>query len=525
METWFLIILTLCISALVRSIFHLLFTSQPKQNHHRLPPGPPAIISRFRLLGKTSRQIESILRPLRTKYGPIVTLPRGSRPAIFIFSRSLAHQALVQNGALFADRPEPLLTGKILSSNRHNINTAAYGPTWRLLRRNLTAEILHPSRVKSYSHARKWVLHILLNRLNSDSGAGAAVKLIDHFYYAMFSLLVLMCFGDKLDEDQIKQIETVHRRILVPFNSFQVLDFWPSLTKILFHRRWKKLFQMKNDHAEVVTPLIRARKEARTNGESSMKEKEDEHDRMVCYVDTLLKLELPADGGKRNLTEEEMVTLCSEFINAGTDTTSTALQWIMANIVKNPSIRAKLFDEINGVVEGGAEEVTEEDLVKMPYLRSVILEGLRRHPPGHFVVPHAVAEEVELGGYVVPKNAMVNFMVADMGWDPEVWENPMEFKPERFLPKERGEEFDITGSREIKMMPFGVGRRMCPAHGLAILHLEYFVANLVWNFEWKTADGEDVDLSEKQEFTIVMKHPLYVRIFPRKDRTYNKVIS
>ncbi|KAL6127708.1 hypothetical protein ACLB2K_071071 [Fragaria x ananassa] len=70
-------------------------------------------------------------------------------------------------------------------------------------------------------------------------------------------------------------------------------------------------------------------------------------------------------------------------------------------------------------------------------------------------------------------------MVADMGWDPEVWEEPMEFKPERFLNKGEGEEFDITGSREIKMLPFGVGRRICPGLGLALLHLEYFVANLV----------------------------------------------
>ena len=77
-----------------------------------------------------------------------------------------------------------------------------------------------------------------------------------------------------------------------------------------------------------------------------------------------------------------------------------------------------------------------------------------------------------------------------------------------------GEAFDITGSREVKMMPFGVGRRICPGLNLAMLHLEYFVANLVWNFEWKSSNG-DVDLSEKQEFTIMMKYPLQVHISPR----------
>ncbi|KAG5554598.1 hypothetical protein RHGRI_012235 [Rhododendron griersonianum] len=77
----------------------------------------------------------------------------------------MAHQALVQNSVVFSDQPKALATGKVISSNQHNINSARYGPTWRLLRRNLTSKILHPSRVKSYSAARQWVLEILFGRL------------------------------------------------------------------------------------------------------------------------------------------------------------------------------------------------------------------------------------------------------------------------------------------------------------------------------------------------------------------------
>ena len=210
--------------------------------------------------------------------------------------------------------------------------------------------------------------------------------------------------------------------------------------------------------------------------------------------------------------------MSSEFLNAGTDTTSTALQWIMGNMVKYPHVQEKLFMEIKGVVGAREEEVREDDLQKMPYLKAVILEGLRRHPPGHFVLPHTVREDTVLGGYLVPKNVTINFLVAEMGWDPKVWEDPMAFKPERFLSNDNksGELLDITGSREIKMMPFGVGRRICPGLGLAMLHLEYFVANLVWNFEWKAMDGDEVSLEEKQEFTVIMKTPLQAQIYHRK---------
>ena len=236
------------------------------------------------------------------------------------------------------------------------------------------------------------------------------------------------------------------------------------------------------------------------------------------YVDTLLDLQLPEEN--RKLNEGEIVTLCSEFLNSGTNVTYTALLWIMANLVKQPEIQAKLFQEIKHVIGKGKENVEEEDLDKIPYLKAVILEGLRRHPPFHFVLAHSATQDTIFEGYLIPKKASLNFMVSQMNWNPEIWEDPMEFKPERFLNRNGngGQEvidIDIMGSKEIKMMTFGAGRRICPGSGLAMLHLEYFVANLVWSFEWRAVEGDKVDLSEKQEFTVVMKNPLQVHLSPR----------
>ena len=109
-------------------------------------------------------------------------------------------------------------------------------------------------------------------------------------------------------------------------------------------------------------------------------------------MDTLLDPQLPEEN--RKLNEGEMVSFYSEFLTGGTDTTSTALQWIMANLVKHSHIQAKLFEEISGVIGEGKGEVEEEDLEKMPYLKAVILEGLRRHPPGHFVMAHSVTQDM-----------------------------------------------------------------------------------------------------------------------------------
>ncbi|GLT55550.1 hypothetical protein SLA2020_286620 [Shorea laevis] len=436
METWFLILISVCISVLLNRLIFAKKSSKTQQ----LPPGPfpVPILSRLLWLRKSFSELEPTIRNLHARYGPIFTLRIGSHPAIFVANRGLAHKALVQNGAVFADRPPARLIDKIISSNQHSISSAFYGPTWRILRRNLTSEMLNPSRVKSYSRARKWVLDILINRLVShsttESGNVNPVVLIDHFQYAMFCLLVLMCFGDKLSETQIKEIEDAQRGLLLSFSRFNILNIWPRLGKIIFRKRWDDFLKLRRSQGAVLMPLIEARKRVKQERLNTAKEDNVDTDDefVVSYVDTLLDLELPEE--KRKLDDKEVMSLCSEFLNAGTDTTSTALQWIMANLVKYPHIRERVLAEIKGVVVGdGEKEVKEEDLQKLPYLKAVVLEGLRRHPPGHFVLPHAVTEDVDLDGYLVPKNASLNFMVADMGWDPQVWEDPLAFKPERFL--------------------------------------------------------------------------------------------
>jgi cytochrome P450 family 89 subfamily A len=181
--------------------------------------------------------------------------------------------------------------------------------------------------------------------------------------------------------------------------------------------------------------------------------------------------------------------------------------------VKNQAIQERFYKEIKARTKDNHEEASEEDIQSMPYLKAVVLEGLRKHPPVHFVLPHMAWEDVEVGGYLVPKGATVNFMVAEMGRDEREWKKPMEFIPELFV---AGEGVDVTGSTGIRMMPFGVGQRVCAGLNIAMLHLLYLVANMVREFEWKEAAGQEVDLAEKLEFTAVMKKQLRPRLVPQK---------
>ncbi|KAH7692708.1 Cytochrome P450 E-class group I protein [Dioscorea alata] len=501
-------------------IISTIFFFFKSHNSRGLPPGPTAIpiLGNLHWLWTSPQDIEPLLRDLHARLGPIVTLRIGYGCAIFISDRHLAHDALVTNGAVFADRPPALPALRVFNSNQHNISSASYGPLWRLLRRNLISEILNPSRVKLFSHGRQWVLNILTDniRASAEANNGIVLDFKENLQFSMFCLLALMCFGEKLDEKAIRDIETAERNVLLYSSKLTVFAFAPRISKLIFRKRWNTAMDLLQKEKDTVIPLIRTR-EKHKEKQNKQGQSDDENERFVySYLDSLLDINLPEEGN-RKLTDDELVTICSEFLIAGTDTTATALEWIMANLVKHPEIQDKLFDEIQQVVGSEAEEVKEEELQRMPYLKAVILEGLRRHPPGHFVVPHSVKEDVMLNGYVIPKGASINFMVAEIGRDEKVWKKPMEFRPERFIEGGEGQRMDLTGNKEITMMPFGVGRRICPGLDLAMLHLGYFVANLLKEFNWKAADGEEIDVDqEKSEFTIVMKTAFRAKVIPRR---------
>jgi cytochrome P450 len=498
-----------------------------------LPPGPSTLLSLITpllFLGRTNFGIERVLTAARSRYGPIFTLHLlPSRPAIFIADHAVARRALVQRGAAFADRPPAGLALRLFSSGQRNITSAAYGPLWRVLRHNLTGKLFHPSRLARFAAARRKALRGLVAAVvarqqmmvgGPDGGDGVAVVVVvveGLLHRAMFHVLVAMCFGDRLaTDDVVAAVEALQREFLTSVLGFQVFDVCPGVTTRLFRRRWEQMLSLRRRQEELFAPLIRA---CRAQRDAAAAAGDDDGDG-TTYVDTLLDLRIPEDGG-RNLTEGEMVSLCAEFVAVGTDNTATEAQWIMANLVTQPEIQARLRAEIHQVTGGGGSAcIQEEDLPRMPYLRAVVLEGLRRHPPGHFAIPHAATGGIDDGGdgglslegFRVPRRASVNFPLVALGLDEAVWPDPLRFRPERFLAGGEGADVDLTGAKEVKMIPFGAGRRICPGMALALLHLELFVAGLVAEFEWVQVAGEPVEFAEKQELSVVMRRPLRAHV-------------
>lgn len=191
-------------------------------------------------LRKPFFELEHILHNLIDKYGHVLTITFGSRPAILVADHSFAHRVLVQTGAIFSDRPLELSSSHIINSHQHSIITAAYGPKWRLFRRNM-AETMHLVRLNTFSSGRRKALKIFLQRLSLESKSGG-IQVVDHFRHAMFASLFFMCFGEIIDDEKIREIEELQRKLFMKVYKSNVLNIiWPKLWRIIFWRQRKEL--------------------------------------------------------------------------------------------------------------------------------------------------------------------------------------------------------------------------------------------------------------------------------------------
>jgi cytochrome P450 len=202
--------------------------------------------------------------------------------------------------------------------------------------------------------------------------------------------------------------------------------------------------------------------------------------------------------------------LDQEMIFRGADTVAILMEWIMARMALHPDIQAKAQSELDAVV--GTRSVADADIANLPYVQSIVKETLRMHPPGPLLSWARLAiHDAHVGGHLVPAGttAMVNMWA--IAHDPAIWAEPEEFRPERFQ-----EEEDVS---DLRLAPFGAGRRVCPGKMLALATTHLWVAQLLHRFEWTpAAAGGGVDLSERLNMSLEMATPLVCKAVPRSQQ-------
>ncbi|CAO2189710.1 unnamed protein product [Urochloa humidicola] len=199
-----------------------------------------------------------------------------------------------------------------------------------------------------------------------------------------------------------------------------------------------------------------------------------------------------------------------ELITGGTDTSSVTVEWAMSELLRSPDALTKATEELDRIV-GRDRLVTEGDIPNLPYLEAIVKESMRLHPVVPMLVPRVSREDTSVDGYDIPKGTRVLVNTWAISRDPAVWGDMAEkFRPERFI----GSEVDVKG-QHLELLPFGSGRRMCPAHNLGLRMVQLVLANLLHGFKWRLPDGVVAEkLSMEEKFGISVSRMDQLRAIP-----------
>ncbi|KAH0635010.1 hypothetical protein KY284_037796 [Solanum tuberosum] len=469
------------------------------RNKKKLPPGPmplPLIGNLHNLFGAPPHK--SIER-LANKYGPIMSLKLSRLPTVVISSSAVVKEAVKKHDSAFSSKTPK---AAVEAHNHHKLSVV-WLPVDSIRRKNLRAVvnscIFSTKKLDANQNLRSTKISELIAYCHRCSQTGEAVDFglaasdiaINVLSNAIFSAdLVDLC------EKSEKKFKDVIRSVTYQIGKFNMVDYFPVLKSI----DPQGIKRSNCDSVDKMFQIFRGFIEERLKQRKNKLQKKTED-----VLDILLNMseEKDVNNNKTAMDRNQIEHLFLDLFIAGTDSSSITLEWAMLELMKNPHAMEKAKAELAQVV-GNKKEIKEADLVRLPYLHCILKETLRIHPPVPLLSRKA-EQDFELCDYFVSKGSQVIVNIWSIGRDPVIWEDPLVFKPERFWGLNN---MDIRGQDDFKLIPFGVGRRMCPATSLAMRTLTTMLGSLLNSFDWVAEGDDDLDAEEKSGLILGKLRPL-----------------
>uniref|UniRef100_A0A0E0LQE5 Cytochrome P450 n=1 Tax=Oryza punctata TaxID=4537 RepID=A0A0E0LQE5_ORYPU len=420
----------------------------------------------------------------------------GSVPTLVVSSPRAAEAVLRMHDLTFASRPRSMVTDIILYGALDSC-FAPYSDHFRNVKKVVTVHLLNSKKVQAYRHVREEEMRLVMSKLHDAAAVSAAVDISELLQSFANDLICRAVSGKFLCEEGRNKVF----RDLMEANSnllggFNLEAYFPGLARVhlisklicaramRIRRRWDQLLDMLiDDHV-------------------SARGKDDDDD----FIHVLLSLQ-----DEYGFTRDHIKAISIDMFEAGTDTSHLVLEYAMVELMRNPHILAKLQDEVRSITPKGQDMVTEDNIVDMVFLKAVIKETLRLHPPGGVTIPHLAREDCNVDGHMIPAGTRVLINLWALGRDANYWDKPDEFLPERFMDGST-KSTDFKG-QDFQFLPFGSGRRMCPGIHSAKVTLEIMLANLIYCFNWKLPSGmnkEDIDMTDVFGLAIHRKEKLFL---------------
>ncbi|CAN6310384.1 unnamed protein product [Urochloa humidicola] len=489
--------------AIVPLVAFLLYRRNANNSRLRLPPGPWSLplIGNLHQIGALPHRS---LQALAQRHGPVMLLRLGTVPAVVLSSPAAARDALKTHDANCCSR-SPSAGPRLLSYDYKDIAFSPYSDYVRDMRRVFVFELLSMRRVQAAQSTREAQVDKLVDKLTRMGPKPVAIH--EHIFAAVDGIVGAFAWGDTYAAEQFKgEFIDVINESLALLSSFSAEDFFPGaggrfvdrLTGLVSRR--ERIFAKIDGFFEHV--IDQYLQDPVTRGKADGDGKCRSH-----LVQELIDL-WKEHGDAKNITKDHVKAILMDTFVGGNNTSSVTMQWAMSELIRHPAALKKVQDEIRAVVGSNKERVQHDDMPRLKYLRMVVKETLRLHPPATLLVPRQTTRQITVGGYDIPADMKVIVNAWAIGRDPDVWVNPEEFFPERF----EGSDIDFNGAH-FELLPFGAGRRICPGLAMGVANVEFILANLLYCFNWELPDGvrrEDVSMEEAGSLTFHKKIPLIV---------------
>ncbi|XP_016439602.1 cytochrome P450 71D7-like [Nicotiana tabacum] len=495
MEVSFFIIIFLFVLPLLIVLFI-------KIGQKRLPPGPwklPLVGNLHQLAGSSLPHVA--LKELAEKHGPLMHLKLGERSTIVISSYKMLKEVIKTSDTTFAYRPE-ILVSKTITYNNRDMVFAPYGDYWRQMRKFWMLELLSPKRVHSTYPLMEEEISGLVRSIQVSAAGGTPINMNECLNSLTCAIICKASVGMVCNNSD--SLIFAIKGIASLAGIFNILDLFPSLKFLEFIIGSKqKLVKLHQECDLLLEEIVREHEASieRNNGEPI--DKED-------LLHLLLRLkDKESHNFKIPITRDNIKAILLNMFAAGTVTSATALEWAMSEIIKNPSVMKKVQAEVREIFKG-RKIVDQRDIQNLKYLKLVVKETLRLHPPGPLSLPRESIEQCELNGYIIPKKTIALVNMWAMGRDHQYWHDPEKFEPERF-------NNVIEVSIPFEFLGFGFGMRACPGMSFGTATLELTLARLLYHFDWKLPNGmnsEELDMTEKFGANVVKKNNLYLIASP-----------
>ncbi|WMV21322.1 hypothetical protein MTR67_014707 [Solanum verrucosum] len=418
---------------------HLCFFSPSNNPKRLLPPSPTKlpIIGNLHQLGSLPHRS---LHKLSKKYGPLMLLHFGSKPVLIASSVDAACDIMKTHDLVWSNRPKSSIADRLFYGSK-DVAFSPYGEYWRQIRSVTVLHLLSNKRVQSYRRVREEEISNMIDKIRQqcDSSNSVVIDLRDIFSCMTNNIISRVAIGRTYNEGESEiAVKALIEELLILIGTFNIGDYIPWL-------KWLNKINGLNTRVNKVAKDLDA------------------------FIES---------NGKETgfpLQRDSLKALVLDAFVAATESTYTALEWIMTERLRHPRVMKKLQDEVRELAQG-ITEITEDDLGNMQYLKAVIKETLRLHPPAPLLIPRESMEDVKLLDYDIPAKTQVIINAWAIGRDPLSWDDP----------EERG----------------------CPGTVFAIVEIELALAKIVHNFNFALPKEEDLDMTECHGITVSRKSPL-----------------